>query len=104
MLDDDGRKVEPGSGVLGRIAVTGHIPLGYYKDPEKTEATFVEVDGVRYSMAGDYATVEADGSLKLYGRGSVCINSGGEKIGPAARRCAADARDGLHGQARRLVP
>ncbi len=82
VLDDDGRKVEPGSGVLGRIAVTGHIPLGYYKDPEKTAATFVEVDGVRYSMAGDYATVEADGSLKLYGRGSVCINSGGEKIFP----------------------
>lgn len=82
VLDDDGRKVEPGSGVLGRIAVTGHIPLGYYKDPEKTAATFVEVDGVRYSMAGDYATVEADGSLKLHGRGSVCINSGGEKIFP----------------------
>ncbi len=82
VLDDDGNKVEPGSGVLGRIAVTGHIPLGYYKDAEKTAATFVEVDGVRYSMAGDYATVEEDGSLKLYGRGSVCINSGGEKIFP----------------------
>ena len=82
VLDDDGRKVEPGSGVLGRIAVTGHIPLGYYKDPEKTAAMFVEVDGVRYSMAGDYATVEEDGSLKLYGRGSACINSGGEKIFP----------------------
>ncbi len=82
VLDDDGNRVEPGSGVLGRIAVTGHIPLGYYKDPEKTAATFVEVDGVRYSMAGDYATVEVDGSLKLYGRGSVCINSGGEKIFP----------------------
>ena len=82
VLDDDGNRVEPGSGVLGRIAVTGHIPLGYYKDPEKTAATFVEVDGVRYSMAGDYATVEEDGSLRLYGRGSVCINSGGEKIFP----------------------
>ena len=82
VLDDDGNRVEPGSGALGRIAVTGHIPLGYYKDTEKTAATFVEVDGVRYSMAGDYATVEADGSLKLYGRGSVCINSGGEKIFP----------------------
>ncbi|MCY3970739.1 MAG: AMP-binding protein [Acidobacteria bacterium] len=82
VIDDDGNKVEPGSGVLGRIAVTGHIPVGYYKDPEKTAAIFTEVDGVRYSMAGDYATVEADGSLKLYGRGSVCINSGGEKIFP----------------------
>ncbi len=82
VLDDDGNKVEPGSGVLGRIAVTGNIPLGYYKDPEKTAATFVETGGVRYSLPGDYATVEADGSLKLYGRGSVCINSGGEKIFP----------------------
>ncbi len=82
VLDDDGRKVEPGSGVLGRIAVSGHLPLGYYKDAEKTAATFVEVDGVRYSMAGDYATIEADGSLRLHGRGSVCINSGGEKIFP----------------------
>ena len=82
VIDDDGNKVAPGSGVLGRIAVTGHIPLGYYKDPEKTATVFTEVDGVRYSMAGDYATVEADGSLKLYGRGSVCINSGGEKIFP----------------------
>ena len=82
VLDDDGNKVEPGSGVLGRIAVSGHIPLGYYKDPEKTAATFIETGGVRYSLPGDYATVEADGSLKLYGRGSVCINSGGEKIFP----------------------
>ena len=82
VLDDDGNKVEPGSGVLGRIAVTGNIPLGYYKDPEKTAATFVVAGGVRYSLPGDYATIEADGSLKLYGRGSVCINSGGEKIFP----------------------
>ena len=82
VLDDDGNKVEPGSGVLGRIAVSGHIPIGYYKDPEKTAATFIETGGVRYSLPGDYATVEADGSLKLYGRGSVCINSGGEKIFP----------------------
>ena len=82
VLDDDGNKVEPGSGVLGRIAVTGSIPLGYYKDPEKTAATFVVAGGVRYSLPGDYATIEADGSLKLYGRGSVCINSGGEKIFP----------------------
>ena len=82
VLDDDGNRVEPGSGVLGRIAVSGQIPLGYYKDPEKTAATFIETGGVRYSLPGDYATVEADGSLKLYGRGSVCINSGGEKIFP----------------------
>ena len=82
VLDDDGNRVEPGSGVLGRIAVSGHIPLGYYKESEKTAATFIETGGVRYSLPGDYATVEADGSLKLYGRGSVCINSGGEKIFP----------------------
>jgi acyl-CoA synthetase (AMP-forming)/AMP-acid ligase II len=62
--------------------VGGHIPLGYYKDPEKTAATFRVVDGKRYSIPGDYATVEEDGTVTLLGRGSVSINSGGEKIFP----------------------
>ncbi|HLI54034.1 MAG TPA: acyl-CoA synthetase [Acidimicrobiales bacterium] len=82
VLDERMRPVEPGSGVVGRVARTGHIPIGYYKDPEKTAATFVEVDGVRYAIPGDFATVEADGTITLLGRGSVCINSGGEKIFP----------------------
>jgi fatty-acyl-CoA synthase len=64
------------------VAVGGHQPVGYYKDPEKTAATFIEFEGKRYSCPGDYATVEADGTLTLLGRGSVCINTGGEKVFP----------------------
>ncbi|MDX1383046.1 MAG: acyl-CoA synthetase [Thermoanaerobaculia bacterium] len=82
VLDENDRPVEPGSGVAGRIAVRGNLPVGYYKDPEKTAATFPVVDGVRYSVAGDWARVEADGTLTLLGRGSVCINTGGEKVFP----------------------
>ncbi len=82
VFDDDLKPVEPGSGVIGRLAVGGSIPSGYYKDPEKTAATFVVVDGERYSIPGDYATVEADGTVKLLGRGSACINTGGEKVFP----------------------
>jgi acyl-CoA synthetase (AMP-forming)/AMP-acid ligase II len=82
VLDDENRLVEPGSGVIGRVATTGRIPLGYYNDPEKTAATFVEVAGRRYAIPGDMATVDADGSLRLLGRGSLCINTGGEKVYP----------------------
>jgi fatty-acyl-CoA synthase len=64
------------------VAHTGVVPLGYYKDPEKSARTFRTVDGVRYAFPGDFATVEADGSITLLGRGAVCINSGGEKIFP----------------------
>jgi fatty-acyl-CoA synthase len=82
VITDDGRAVEPGSGETGRVAVGGHQPVGYYKDPEKTAATFITFEGKRYSVPGDYARVEADGSLTLLGRGSVCINTGGEKVYP----------------------
>jgi len=82
VVTDDGRRVEPGSGEIGRVAVGGHQPIGYYKDPDKTAATFIEIDGKRYSCPGDYAMVEADGSLTLLGRGSVVINTGGEKVFP----------------------
>ena len=82
VLDENGAKVEPGSGVIGKVARTGNIPIGYYKDPVKTAETFLTVDGVRYAVPGDFATVEADGSITLLGRGSVSINSGGEKIFP----------------------
>ena len=82
VFDDDLRPVEPGSGVVGRLAVSGNLPLGYYKDPEKTAATFLVVDGTRYSIPGDYATVDTDGTVRLLGRGSVCINTGGEKVFP----------------------
>jgi acyl-CoA synthetase (AMP-forming)/AMP-acid ligase II len=83
VLDDDLRPVEPGSDRIGKLARTGHIPLEYYKDPEKSAATFFTApDGKRYSMPGDFARVEADGSITLLGRGSTSINSGGEKIYP----------------------
>jgi fatty-acyl-CoA synthase len=82
VVTDDGRRVEPGSGEIGRVAVGGHQPIGYYKDPEKTAATFIEFEGRRYSCPGDYAMVEADGTLTLLGRGSVVINTGGEKVFP----------------------
>lgn len=82
VLDDSGQIVPPGSGVIGRVARRGNIPLEYYKDPVKTAETFITVDGVRYAVPGDFASVEADGSITLLGRGSVSINSGGEKIFP----------------------
>jgi 3-oxocholest-4-en-26-oate---CoA ligase len=81
VLGDDRRPVAPGSGEVGLLARRGHIPLGYFKDEEKTAATFlVDPDGVRWVVPGDFATIEADGTLNLLGRGSVCINTGGEKV------------------------
>ena len=82
VFTEDLREVAPGSGEIGRVAVGGFQPIGYYKDPDKTAETFVEVDSQRYSIPGDFATVEADGSITLLGRGSVCINTGGEKVFP----------------------
>ncbi|HEU4359898.1 MAG TPA: acyl-CoA synthetase [Mycobacterium sp.] len=82
VLDDDGNEVRPGSGVRGIIAKRGHIPVGYYKDEKKTAETFRVINGVRYAIPGDYAQVEADGTVTMLGRGSVSINSGGEKIYP----------------------
>jgi 3-oxocholest-4-en-26-oate---CoA ligase len=82
VFDENLAQVEPGSGDIGKIARSGDIPQGYYNDPKKTAEVFVEVDGTRYVMPGDYATVEADGSITLLGRGSIVINSGGEKIFP----------------------
>ncbi|BAX94616.1 acyl-CoA synthetase [Mycobacterium shigaense] len=82
VLDDDGNEVQPGSGVRGFIAKKGNIPVGYYKDEKKTAETFKTINGVRYAIPGDYATVEQDGTVTMLGRGSVSINSGGEKIYP----------------------
>lgn len=82
VLTEDGRAVLPGSGERGRVAMRGRVPLGYYKDPVKSAGTFVEYEGARWSIPGDWAEVEADGTLKLYGRGSQCINTGGEKVYP----------------------
>ena len=70
------------AGTVGRIARGGPLPRGYYKDAAKTEATFVTIDGKRYSMAGDHAVIEPDGTFTLMGRGNQCINTGGEKVFP----------------------
>ena len=83
VVDDDLNPIPPGTGEIGRLARSGNLPIGYYKDPEKTAATFVTgPDGTRYVIPGDFARLEADGTITLLGRGSVCINSGGEKIFP----------------------
>jgi 3-oxocholest-4-en-26-oate---CoA ligase len=82
VFTEDGRRVQPGSGERGLVAVSGLLPRGYYKDQEKTDKTFKLMEGVLWSVPGDWAEVNADGSLKLLGRGSVCINTGGEKVFP----------------------
>jgi len=82
VVDDELNPIAAGSGTIGKLALRGHVPLGYYKDEEKTKATFFEKDGARWVIPGDLATVDADGSVIVFGRGAVCINSGGEKIYP----------------------
>ncbi|QCQ92807.1 acyl-CoA synthetase [Rhodococcus sp. SGAir0479] len=80
VVDSDFSTVQPGSDTVGYLARSGHVPLGYYNDPVKTAATFPVVDGVRLSVLGDLARVEPDGSIVVLGRGSSCINTGGEKV------------------------
>ena len=82
VLDEDLNEVEPGSGRQGRLARRGNVPIAYYKDEQKSAETFVTANGTRYALAGDMAILEADGTITLLGRGSQCINSGGEKIFP----------------------
>jgi|TARA_B110000305_G_C19440857_1_gene641760 fatty-acyl-CoA synthase len=82
VITDDGREVEPGSNEMGKIGTKGLVPEGYYKDPKKSAETFKDFNGDRYSFPGDYALVEADGTIKLLGRGSNCINTAGEKVYP----------------------
>ncbi len=82
MLDEDFQPIVPGSDQVGKLARRGWIPLGYWNDAEKTAATFPTVDGVRWSVPGDMATVDADGVISVLGRGSMVINTGGEKVFP----------------------
>lgn len=97
VINDDNEKVAPGE--VGWLARGGHVPLGYYKDPEKTATIFREVDGERYVVAGDYARLEEDGTITLLGRGNVSINTGGEKVFPeeveAALKSYVDVFDAL---------
>ncbi|TWP54098.1 acyl-CoA synthetase [Lentzea tibetensis] len=99
VIDDDGRPLQPEPGVVGRLARGGNIPLGYYKDPEKTARMFLEIDGKRYTVPGDYARFEEDGTITLLGRGNTCVNTGGEKVFPeeveAALKSHPDVFDAL---------
>jgi 3-oxocholest-4-en-26-oate---CoA ligase len=82
VIDEFGEPIPTDSDQIGRLARGGHIPLGYYKDPEKTARLFVEVGGLRYTVPGDFARYEADGTITLLGRGNTCVNTGGEKVFP----------------------
>lgn len=84
VLDEDNQILDMATnvGVVGRLARAGSVPLGYYKDEEKSAKTFINIDGVRYSVPGDFARIEADNKVTLLGRGSNCINTGGEKVYP----------------------
>ena len=95
VVDDDGHDVEPGSGQPGVLALGGRIPLGYYKDEAKSATTFRTIDGRRYSVPGDFAEVRADGSIHLLGRGSVSINTAGEKVYPEEVEEVIKAIDGV---------
>lgn len=84
VIDDDGHVLDLASNVgkIGRLGRGGSVPVGYYKDPEKSAKTFLEIDGARYSVPGDFARIETDGRVTLLGRGSNCVNTGGEKVYP----------------------
>jgi acyl-CoA synthetase (AMP-forming)/AMP-acid ligase II len=80
VIDDDGNDVPPGSGQVGKLVVSGYTPIGYYKDPVKSAQTFITLDGKPHVLTGDWVAMQPDGSIKLLGRGSACINTGGEKV------------------------
>jgi 3-oxocholest-4-en-26-oate---CoA ligase len=82
VIDENDQPIAPGSGKSGMVALGGPLPVGYYKDPEKTARTFRMVDGKQHSIPGDWARVEANGAITLLGRGSNCINTAGEKVYP----------------------
>jgi len=82
VITEDGRDVVPGSGEAGMLAIGGRQALGYYGDPAKTASVFRIIDGKRFVVPGDWATVDAEGTVQLLGRGSGCINTGGEKVFP----------------------
>ncbi len=96
VFNDRDKEVAPGSDEVGMIANGGFTPVGYYKDPEKSAHTFRAIGGHRYSFPGDFAKVAADGSLILLGRGSVCINTGGEKVFPEEVEEALKAHDDVY--------
>ncbi|WP_148613094.1 acyl-CoA synthetase [Nocardioides rubriscoriae] len=98
VLDDDNRPMDLATSVgrVGRLGRGGSVPIGYYKDPEKSAQTFLEVDGERYSVPGDFARVETEGRVTLLGRGSNCINTGGEKVYPEEVEMAIKAHPAVY--------
>lgn len=99
VFDGDLQPVQPGSGVIGRLARGGHVPIGYLGDEAKSATTFVEQRGQRWALPGDLASVQTDGTITVLGRGSLCINTGGEKVFPdeveAALKGHPDVRDAI---------
>ncbi|MFM5885687.1 MAG: acyl-CoA synthetase [Novosphingobium sp.] len=95
VFDENDEEVMPGSEAIGMIGTSGYVPIGYYKDPEKSAKTFRTIRGTRYAFPGDFAKVAADGTLILLGRGSVCINTGGEKVFPEEVEEALKAHDSV---------
>jgi acyl-CoA synthetase (AMP-forming)/AMP-acid ligase II len=98
VLDDDGRVLDPATDVgrTGRLARGGHVPVGYYKDPEKSARTFLEIDGKRFSVPGDMARIEEGNRITLLGRGSNCVNTGGEKVYPEEVEMAVKAHPAVY--------
>jgi acyl-CoA synthetase (AMP-forming)/AMP-acid ligase II len=96
VLAEDLSPIEPGSGVIGRVAQRGRVPLGYYKDDVKTKQSFVTIDGERWVLLADAATIEADGTIAVLGRHSVCINTGGEKVYPEEVEAALKAHPAVY--------
>ena len=98
VLDDDNGILDTATnvGAVGRLARAHHVPVGYYKDPEKSARTFIEIDGVRYSVPGDFARIEPDNKVTLLGRGSNCVNTGGEKVYPEEVEMAIKAHPAVY--------
>jgi acyl-CoA synthetase (AMP-forming)/AMP-acid ligase II len=96
VIDEQMKPIVPGSGDIGRVAQRGHVPLGYYKDEIKTKESFVTIDGVRWVLLGDAATIEADGTIAVLGRHSACINTGGEKVYPEEVEAALKAHPAVY--------
>ena len=98
IIADDGTLLDPATdiGKIGRTARGGHVPVGYYKDPAKSAATFIEIDGARYAVPGDYARIEEGNRITLLGRGSSSINTGGEKVYPEEVEAAIKAHPAVY--------
>jgi acyl-CoA synthetase (AMP-forming)/AMP-acid ligase II len=98
VIDDDDRLLDPATevGKVGRLGRGGNVPVGYYKDPEKSARTFLQIDGRRYSVPGDYARIEEGNRVTLLGRGSNCVNTGGEKVYPEEVEMAVKAHPAVY--------